>query len=303
MAPVLRLQLLCLLLGGGGPAPAHTQRQPPPKCGNQTADLPCEVFLHGNLCDDKDLIGGVAAGTLSSCFAACHAVPSCEYFGMETTPHPWCIRYKNCAPRRDPAGSSTYTTYAMTARAGRAVPPPPPLIEETFWQITDIHLNPDYPKGCPSPCGTFADHFCGASPALYTAAVQFMAEQNAHERIRPPAFVAHTGDMPDLPGGNISAMWALARWQADALYQQFPVTPVFFAFGNHDFDPGVDDDCPYLPGCATHYAAVCGAFGRDLDEAAPAVGETIILLHSLPLVGVSIAMERERQQNDSLANG
>ena len=35
-----------------------------------------------------------------------------------------------------------------------------------------------------------------------------------------------------------------------------------------------------------------------------AVGETVILLHPpLPLVGVPIAMERERQQNDSLANG
>ena len=35
-----------------------------------------------------------------------------------------------------------------------------------------------------------------------------------------------------------------------------------------------------------------------------AVGETAILLHPpLPLVGVSIAMERERPQNDSLADG
>ena len=35
-----------------------------------------------------------------------------------------------------------------------------------------------------------------------------------------------------------------------------------------------------------------------------AVGETVILLHPpLPLAGVSIAMERERQQNDSLADG
>ena len=35
-----------------------------------------------------------------------------------------------------------------------------------------------------------------------------------------------------------------------------------------------------------------------------AVGETVILLHPpLPLVLVSIWMERERQQNDSLANG
>ena len=150
------------------------------------------------------------------------------------------------------------------------MPIPPPLVEETFWQITDIHLNPDYPKGCPSPCGTFADHYCGASPALYTSAVQFMAAQNGLERIRPPAFVAHTGDMPDLPAGNVSAIWALAKWQADALYQQFPATPVFFAFGNHDFDPGVGDDCPYMPGCGTHYAAVCAAFGRDLDAVARA---------------------------------
>ena len=35
-----------------------------------------------------------------------------------------------------------------------------------------------------------------------------------------------------------------------------------------------------------------------------AIGETVILLHPpLPLVGVSIVMERERQQNDSLADG
>ena len=35
-----------------------------------------------------------------------------------------------------------------------------------------------------------------------------------------------------------------------------------------------------------------------------AVGETVILLHpALPLLGVSTVMERERQQNDSLANG
>ena len=35
-----------------------------------------------------------------------------------------------------------------------------------------------------------------------------------------------------------------------------------------------------------------------------AVGKTVILLHlPLPLVGVSTVMERERQGNDSLANG
>ena len=41
-----------------------------------------------------------------------------------------------------------------------------------------------------------------------------------------------------------------------------------------------------------------------LIAALVAVGETVILLHPLlPLVGVSIVMERERQQNDSLADG
>ena len=34
------------------------------------------------------------------------------------------------------------------------------------------------------------------------------------------------------------------------------------------------------------------------------IGETVVLLHPpLPLSGVSIAMERERQQNGSLADG
>ena len=49
-----------------------------------------------------------------------------------------------------------------------------------------------------------------------------------------------------------------------------------------------------------------GDFHASLGDlqAARAVGETAMLLHPpLPLVGVSIAMERERQQNDSLANG
>ena len=47
-----------------------------------------------------------------------------------------------------------------------------------------------------------------------------------------------------------------------------------------------------------------GAAARGDRRADLAVGETVILLHPpLPLVGVSIAMERERQQNDSLADG
>ena len=42
----------------------------------------------------------------------------------------------------------------------------------------------------------------------------------------------------------------------------------------------------------------------DWDGALIAVGETVILLHPpLPLVGVSIVVERGCQQNDSLADG
>ena len=44
--------------------------------------------------------------------------------------------------------------------------------------------------------------------------------------------------------------------------------------------------------------------GMGLDGVNLAVGETVILLQPpLPLVGVSIGKERERQHNDSLANG
>ena len=53
-----------------------------------------------------------------------------------------------------------------------------------------------------------------------------------------------------------------------------------------------------------------GAAGADARRAARgwstsclADGETFILMHPLPLVGVSIGMERGCQQNDSLANG
>ena len=48
-----------------------------------------------------------------------------------------------------------------------------------------------------------------------------------------------------------------------------------------------------------------GARSQHLDEmVAVAPDETVILLHpSLPLVGVSIVMERGCQQNDSLVNG
>ena len=54
-------------------------------------------------------------------------------------------------------------------------------------------------------------------------------------------------------------------------------------------------------------AQVCNGDGLGLAMSGSqvAVGESsFIMLHPpLPLVGVSIGMERERQQNDSLANG
>ena len=49
--------------------------------------------------------------------------------------------------------------------------------------------------------------------------------------------------------------------------------------------------------------ASCAAFS-ETSEYHLAISETVILLHPpLPLVGVSIVVERERQQNDSLAEG
>ena len=53
---------------------------------------------------------------------------------------------------------------------------------------------------------------------------------------------------------------------------------------------------------ADGYRNLSNAFA--LDRRWLAVGGTVILLHpSLPLVGVSIVVERERQQNDSLVRG
>ena len=41
-----------------------------------------------------------------------------------------------------------------------------------------------------------------------------------------------------------------------------------------------------------------------MEGGRPSRGETVTLLHPpLPMVGVSIVMEREREQNDSLADG
>ena len=55
-------------------------------------------------------------------------------------------------------------------------------------------------------------------------------------------------------------------------------------------------DLEVTPG---HNLLIVGANGVGI-----AVGETVILLHpSLPLAGVSLGLERECQQNDSLADG
>ena len=60
-------------------------------------------------------------------------------------------------------------------------------------------------------------------------------------------------------------------------------------------------------GCPLGHYCVRAHGLQELQEglrAAVAIGETVILLQPLlPVVGVSIGKERERQQNDSLANG
>ena len=57
-------------------------------------------------------------------------------------------------------------------------------------------------------------------------------------------------------------------------------------------------------GSAESFAVPIADFRNLRAGATLAVGETVILLHPpLPSVGASIAMERERQQNDSLPNG
>ena len=98
--------------------------------------------------------------------------------------------------------------------------------------------------------------------------------------------------------------------------------PTGARFGRRLLDRGVDPNAVQLqplrwsarqtyaaPGlsgrglAALHVAAA--AAGDHADAVALlAVDETVILLHPpLPLAGVSMVMERERQQNDSLVNG
>lgn len=146
-----------------------------------------------------------------------------------------------------------------------------------FWQITDVHLNPAYPSGCgackagPShdPCGKFADYYCGSSPALFSSAMEFMG-RTAQQK--PPSFIAHTGDFPDVWNAhnmqNHSYFLDNVRFQAKSLQSTFPSTPIFYAFGNHDFP--ATTGCPYLPGCHSHYEKMCDIFGAHMDANASA---------------------------------
>jgi hypothetical protein len=164
----------------------------------------------------------------------------------------------------------------MLRSAGAPAAAPP----AHFWQITDTHVNMEYPSGCGDcvrgACATFADYYCGSSPALFDGAVAFMRNTSAAEQ-HQPAFIAHTGDVPDVwnsqNGGNASFLHGTNRWQAEHLASAFPTAPIFFAFGNHDFagSPGLSaggTGCPYGPECEPHYAAMCAAWSRDMDAAA-----------------------------------
>ena len=140
------------------------------------------------------------------------------------------------APRSAPMHKTDDTGGAHHA-AGEAAD----AAAETFWQITDTHVNMEYPSGCGDcvrgTCATFADYYCGSSPALYHNAVEYMRSTSAAGGQRPPAFIAHTGDVPDVwngqNGANATFLHGTNAWQADTLAAAFPTTPLFFAFGNH----------------------------------------------------------------------
>merc|ERR1740117_2720963 len=141
-----------------------------------------------------------------------------------------------------------------------------------FWQITDVHLNYAYPAHCQcngfeDGCNKFGDFFCGSSLELYQSAVARMASTYGAD----VGFVAHTGDVSDswnTPNTNV--LYETNAFSASTLMAAFPRTPVFFAFGNHDFPAAVVPgplDCPYQD-CAPHYRIMCSAWARDLDAAA-----------------------------------
>lgn len=60
-----------------------------------------------------------------------------------------------------------------------------PAVATTIWQITDTHVNLAYPAGCgdchngDAGCHTYADYYCGSSPALYSSAASFMASSSS----------------------------------------------------------------------------------------------------------------------------
>ena len=137
---------------------------------------------------------------------------------------------------------------------------------ETFWQITDTHVNMEYPSGCGDcmrgTCATFADYYCGSSPALYHNAVEYMRTTSLASGQRPPAFIAHTGDVPDVwngqNGANSTFLHGTNAWQADTLAAAFPTTPLFFAFGNHGATRRrVGPPSASMPACPTDRSLVC----------------------------------------------
>ena len=101
--------------------------------------------------------------------------------------------------------------FVLVAVAAASTAGTTPTTPRTIWQITDTHVNLDYPSGCgnchngDAGCHKFADYYCGSSPDLYSSAAKFMAANTAphHSAVdgvhsNNPAFVAHTGDVPDV---------------------------------------------------------------------------------------------------------
>jgi hypothetical protein len=272
---------------------------PPPPCPPVAA----EAVLHGNICQPPVLGGGGASkGSAACCLQWCASDPTCKFASFEAASTHWCIRYTSCLPCNASSGCgdcTKYTTYKMPETGGEASlgtaqtktdgdkagvtdqrgrsSSASASDELSFWQITDVHLNPAYPSGCggcksglpEAPCGTFADYYCGSSPKLYESAMRFMSNTDGP----PVSFVAHTGDFPDVWNAqnmnNHSYFLTNVHFQVTQLKTAFPHTPVFYALGNHDFPDTTG--CPYMPGCSSHYNSVCDLFGADLDANATAM--------------------------------
>ena len=104
----------------------------------------------------------------------------------------------------------------------------------------------------------------------------------------------------EVRGGNSSVVY-FGAWRLHASQSGVP-TPLPASPHSLTHDPNCSPSgVPGVPsGLGRRYFSVPAGLGGQV-----AVDETsVILLHPpLPLVGVSIVMERERQQNDSLVNG